>query len=134
LRAGAVLAILAAGGVLAGLARAAGGWRDPLAAGCLLSTLLVLAGYGALTFTLHRSDRAFFAAFAGGMLGRLAVLGLAAWRVHAAGRWPVAPFALGAAAGLIIVTFVELIFLQAQNRWTSSTRSNTTSSTTSTSA
>jgi hypothetical protein len=46
-----------------------------------------------------------------------------------------APFATALALGMLVLSFIELFFLEWQNRrWTSFKRSNTTSSTTSFSA
>ncbi len=110
-------------------------WPAPFAAGVLLAWALAVPSYLALSITLHRSDAVFFGVFAGGMLVRLAALLGGILVVHRAGVWPVAPFAVAAAAGLTGFTVIELIFLHGQNKkWTSSTPSNTTSSTTSTSA
>lgn len=134
LRLAAAGSLAAAAGILSVAASFTGAWRTALTAGLCLSFFLVAAGYLALSFTLGRSDGAFYGAFVSGILVRLAVLGGAVWWVRASDRFPVAPFVLGAAGGLMAALFIEIYFLQVQNRWISSTRSNIISSTTSTSA
>ena len=78
--------------------------------------------------TLHSANRAFYGAFAGGILLRLAVATIAILVVHGTGRWPLAPFAVALAAGLALLSFVEAGLLVRQNNlWTSSKHSNITS-------
>jgi hypothetical protein len=129
-----LVSLAAASGVLAGVARLTP-WPAPASAGVLAAFVLAAPSYFLLSVTLHRSDAAFFGVFAGGMLARLALLLGAVLVVHRSGVWPPAPFAVAAAGALMILTILELVFLNGQNRlWTSSTPSSTTSSTTSTSA
>jgi hypothetical protein len=120
LRALAVAAMTVSAGAIALLARWTP-WPAPLAAGMLLAWVLAVPSFLSLSFTLHKSDTAFMAAFGGGVLVRLAALMIAVLAVHRKGFWPAAPFAVAAAGGLTALTMIELIFLQRQNRtWTSS--------------
>jgi hypothetical protein len=119
-------AATAAGAVAAAYLPA--GIQVSAAAGLGVAFLLAAPGYLALSATLHKTDKAFYGTFVGGILFRLAAATGAILVVHRAGRWVLAPFAVALAVSLAVLSFVEAYFLTRQNRlWTSSKRLNTTS-------
>jgi hypothetical protein len=101
--------------------------RGPAAAGVAFAFALAAPSYLALSACLHRSDKTFFGVFLGGMGVRLAAGGTAIYVVHRVGVWPVAPFAVALAVGLMGLSVIELFFIQRQNSlWTSYKHSSTT--------
>jgi hypothetical protein len=84
--------------------------------GISLAGLLEIPSYWALSLTLRLSNGKFFAAFMGGMLGRMAVLGTSVgilWRFHPGA---VMSFVFAAVVGIIGFSVVELFFIGRQNR------------------
>jgi len=69
----------------------------------------LLAFYG-LSWSLSRSNRAFFSVFAGGSLFRLATIGIAAWWLTAAHIPPAVPL-LSLVAAYFFLSLVQIPFL-----------------------
>lgn len=89
---------------------------SPRAAGVALALVLVLPSYWSLSLTLRRSNTQFFGAFVGGVLGRMAGLGLGGVIVWSHARAALIPFVLSAVIGLMGLSFIELFFIGRQNR------------------
>lgn len=109
---GTLVAVALVGG--GGMALFPGG--SPRAAGVALALVLVLPSYWSLSLTLRRSNTQFFGAFVGGVLGRMAGLGLGGVIVWSHARAALIPFVLSAVIGLMGLSFIELFFIGRQNR------------------
>lgn len=87
------------------------GWRRPVWTGLAVALGLMLPSYWTLALTFRRSDKAFYSTFVGGALFRLAGLAATAYAAYRLER-PVAAVMLAAVGGLILLSFIELYFLQ----------------------
>ncbi|MGQ0643941.1 MAG: hypothetical protein ACT4O3_00415 [Elusimicrobiota bacterium] len=90
--------------------------KASVAAGLAGALLLVLPSYWTLAWALRRSDKVFFSAFAGGFLFRLAGFAAAAYAAHRFTSLSLPALALAAAGGLILLSFVEVYFIQRETR------------------
>ncbi|MBL8022823.1 MAG: hypothetical protein JNK54_00880 [Elusimicrobia bacterium] len=90
----------------------------PMVWGVGVAVLLVVPSYWSLSLTLRLSNPKFFGAFVGGLLGRMAGLGVGGAVVWWHEPSLVVPFLLAAVIGMVGLSFIELFFIGRQNRLT----------------
>jgi hypothetical protein len=90
--------------------------RGSLAAGVLAALALVLPSYWSLSWALDRSDKVFYAVFAGGALFRLAGLAATAFGVYRYTRLSLAAVLVSLVFMFMVLVILEMYFLQRQKR------------------
>lgn len=81
-------------------------------AGLAVALGLALPSYWTLALAFRRSNHTFFSTFAGGTLFRLLGLAVAAFLTYRTARGLVATVMLACVGGLILLSFIEVYFLQ----------------------
>ena len=92
------------------------GLRPALLAGLGAALALALPSYWSLSWAMDRSDRVFYACFAGGVLFRLAGLALAALWIYRGARLPLAAALLSMTGGMFLLSMIEAYLIQRQVR------------------